>query len=125
MRERRLFPRYAFAYPVWIRGGEGGPFKTETSEVSLGGVGVQLHRAAVVALAQGGSILTPGDCLDVALSPVMQGGDPLWLKGRALHVRRLSLDRYMVGIAFEGATEEEEAALADVVAQAGAERPGH
>lgn len=100
MEERRLFPRFTFARPVELRSPDGAGFGAESNEISAAGVGMLVSRDAVVSLAQGGSLLTPGDPLDVSINGAE---DDLELPGvhcRVKHVRRLSQDRYLVSVWF-------------------------
>lgn len=102
MQERRLSPRYAYAQPVELSDRRGVRYQGRSSDISVTGIGLLLSRNVVVALAQGGSILTTGDrfqlILPGTLNPSSQGG--LTLECRVRHVRRLSREEYQVGAWF-------------------------
>ena len=76
-----------------------------------------MGREGVVALAQGGSILTTGDQFELllpgTLNPSLVGG--LTLACRVRHVRRLSRDEYQVGAWFLDPTPGQLAGLAALV----------
>lgn len=118
MQERRLFPRYFFAAPLQVRGASGAAFEALTTEISLGGIGFVLQRPAVVALAQGGAILTIGDCLHASLDAAPAGGAGLRLPGCVRSVRRLSHDEYLVALAFEEISPSQREMLAALVGHA-------
>jgi hypothetical protein len=79
-----------------------------------------MRHHVVVALAQGGSILTPGDRLRVllpgTLNPSLEGGLTLECQGR--HVRRLSREQYQVGVRFLDPTPGQTAGLEALVQSA-------
>jgi hypothetical protein len=120
-KERRLFPRYPHQAPVVVshRGGE--RFSGETRDVSLRGLGVVLKRYAVTALAQGGSLLTPGDRVEVMLVPDVSGTEvdigPT-LPARVRYVRRLSQTEYHVGLWCDSDSVAHQEALNALVEQA-------
>lgn len=118
MQERRLFPRYSFATPLRVWGGVGDPFDGQSTEISLGGIGFVLHRSAVVALAQGGAILTIGDRLQVSLDAAPAGGGGLRLPGSVRGVRRLSHDDYQVALTFDEVSPSQRGMLAALVEHA-------
>jgi c-di-GMP-binding flagellar brake protein YcgR len=97
----------------------------QTTDVSLNGMGMLMRRDVVVALAQGGSVLTPGDRFDVVLSPDVSQADGLigpTVPGRVRHVRRLSQHEYQVGVLFEEVDTAQQAALQAMVDLAQADR---
>jgi hypothetical protein len=120
MEERRLNPRYRFEYDVELGNSEGASYEARTTDLSAVGVGMLLSRDGVVGLAQGGSILTPGDTLWIRL-PEPRGPDGGWLDRvscRVKQVRRVSVDRYVVSIWFEGLVPNQQAACERLVAEA-------
>ncbi len=121
MQERRLFPRYHIDWPATLRGGEGGTFAVAACDFSAAGIGLKVPRAAVVALAQGGSVLTPGDRLGLMIGSGADDG--VVFDGRVQHVRRLSRDQYLVALRFEDQGARQEAALAELVERARARYP--
>ena len=117
MQERRLYPRYPFEQPVELRGPKGDRFQARTCDISVAGMGVQLSHAMVVALAQGGMLLTTGDdfrlVLPGTLNDAMKG--ELTLDCRVKHVRRLSQNDYQVAVRFVDPTAGQRAGLATLV----------
>lgn len=88
----------------------------------MAGVGVEVSRETVQALAQGGAVLTAGDNFQVLLGQATLGADSagvLCLDCRAQVVRRLSLDQYHVAALFHGLDSDAEAALGALIAAAG------
>ena len=79
-----------------------------------------MTRDSVVALAQGGSVLTTGDhfqmLLPGTLNASVAGG--LTLECRVRHVRRLSREEYQVGAWFLDPTEGQQAGINALVAAA-------
>jgi hypothetical protein len=124
MQERRLFPRYSLSQPVGLVGPRDACFEARSSEISMAGVGLLMNRAIVVALAQGGSILTAGDRLRVRLPTTASGPAPFGLEidGQVKLVRRLSRDEYIAVVLFGDIDATQKAALAAVVEQAKASR---
>lgn len=125
MQDRRLYPRYTFTRPVELRSPAGEAFAGESCDISVAGVGLLVARSAVLALAQGGSILTTGDELRLML---MAAGDALsaislGLDCRVKHVRRLSQEQYMVSALFADLSPEQEAALIALVERIAAKEP--
>lgn len=123
MQERRIFPRFSLERPVELRAPDGSSFEALSSDISVGGIGLRLSHAAVVALAQGGTILTTGDCFELVLPGTLnasgQGG--LTLECRVKHVRRLSRHEFHVGAWFVDPTPGQTdgvAALVDVARSA-------
>ena len=114
MKERRLFPRYSFTQSVELRGPRGARFDARSSDISDVGISLLMSRDAVVALAQGGSILTTGDRFQVlmpgTLNASLEGG--LTLECRVRHVRRLSREEYQVGAWFVDPTPGQRTGLA-------------
>ena len=97
-------------------------FEVVASDVSAVGVGCRVSREAVIALAQGGSVLTPGDRLRLTLGG--RCADPaegVEFDGRVRHVRRLSRDEYLVGLVFDEPDRQQEAAIADLLVEARAQ----
>lgn len=125
MEERRLYPRYSFDHGIELISAEGAQFDARMTELSAIGVGMTVSRDAVVGLAQGGSILTPGDLLEVSL-PEPRGPDGRWLSRlncRVKQVRRLSLDRYLVSVWFESISEGQQTAVSRLLDQAHKGKP--
>jgi len=102
MQERRLYPRFPWACELELRGLQGGRFAAHATDLSITGIGLEVCREGVVGLAQGMSILAPGDRLRI-LVPARAAGIPndLDLVCRVREVRRLSLGQYLVGTWFE------------------------
>jgi len=117
MQERRLSPRYPFTRPVEVRGRRREVFAARSCDISGAAIGLVMARSAVIALAQGGSILTTGDQFEVVLAR-----DGLSLDCRVRHIRRLSQEQYMVGAWFADLTPEQESALALLLQEATAVR---
>lgn len=69
----------------------------------------------MLALAQGGGILTPGDRLRIVLPGATGAGAELSLEGRVRHVRRLSQEQYQVGVWFADLTGSQQAGLAALI----------
>jgi hypothetical protein len=125
MEERRLYPRYSFDHGIELVSAEGAQFDARINELSAVGVGMTVSRKAAVGLAQGGSILTPGDLLRVSL-PEPRGPDGHFLSDlncRVKQVRRLSLDRYLVSVWFEGLSDRQQTAVSRLLDQAEKSRP--
>lgn len=103
MQERRLSARYRYHCRAAVRGAHVGYSDMEICEVSMTGLTLWVTREVVVALAQGGSILTPGDRIQVLSQGAAVAGRTaeVALSCRVQHVRRLSQDRYQVGTRFE------------------------
>lgn len=116
MHERRFAPRYRWRQPLHVQGEGGARFAAESRDVSLAGVAVVVTTEAALALAQGGSVLTLGDRLEVIL-PAVDGG-PVAVPGRVRHVNRQSQGEYQVGLVLAPRDPAEEAALAALVEQA-------
>ena len=95
-------------------------FDVESCDISVAGLGMVMRHDIVVALAQGGSILTPGDRLQVllpgTLNPSLEGG--LTLECQVKHVRRLSREQYQVGVRFLDPTPGQTAGLESLVQSA-------
>jgi len=117
MEDRRLSPRYACTQPVELRDRRGVRYQGRTCEISNSGISLLLSRNVVVAMAQGGSILTTGDrfkmILSGTLNPSPQGG--LTLECRVRHVRRLSREEYQIGVWFVEPSVGQKAGLAALV----------
>ena len=117
MQERRLSPRYAYSQPVELSDRRGVSYQGRSNEISVTGIGLLLSRHVVVALAQGGSILTTGDrfhlILPGSLNPSSQGG--LTLECRVTTVRRLSREEYQVGASFVDPSTGQKSGLAALV----------
>ena len=120
MQERRMYPRFTYTQTVELRGPNGIQFDVESCDISVAGLGMFMGHHIVVALAQGGSILTPGDRLQVllpgTLNPSLEGG--LTLECQVRHVRRLSREQYQVGVRFLGPTPGQTAGLEALVQSA-------
>lgn len=96
-------------------------FAAETVDVSLTGMGLSIPRDAVVALAQGGSVLTPGDTFDLIISPFVEAADGVIgprLEARVRHVRRLSQYLYHVGVWFDALDQGQQSTLQAIVDKA-------
>lgn len=115
MQERRLSPRYPFTRPLDVRGRHGEVFAARSCDISAAAIGLLMARSVVIALAQGGSILTAGDQFEVV---VARNG--LSLDCRVRHIRRLSQEQYMVGAWFADLTPEQDAALGLLLQEAAA-----
>lgn len=123
MQERRTFPRYAVDWPVTLQRQGVSPFRGSACDVSGAGMALKASRAAVLALAQGGSVLMPGDRLELE---VAAGGamDPaLAVGGRVRNVRRLSREEYQVAVRFEDLDPVQERVLDTLLEQARACQP--
>ncbi len=126
MQERRLYPRYQFTLPVGVHGPDGYRASVQSCEISVSGLGLTMSRAAVTALAQGGTVLTPGDHLWVSLPgvpdssvedvPAVAAGRGLAC--RAVFVRRLALDQYVAAVAFVAPDATQQRAITELVEQA-------
>ena len=120
MQERRMYPRFTYTQTVELRGPSGMQFDVESCDISVAGLGMFMRHDIVVALAQGGSILTPGDRLQVllpgTLNPSLEGG--LTLECQVKHVRRLSREQYQVGVRFLDPTPGQTAGLESLVQSA-------
>jgi hypothetical protein len=120
MEERRLFPRFSFEHDIELSNTDGSVAGGRTCELSAVGVGMFVSRDGVVALAQGGALLTPGDVL-VATLPEPRGPDGRWLTRvtcRVKQVRRVSVDRYVVSAWFEDTSDAQQLAIARLLEQA-------
>jgi hypothetical protein len=120
MEERRLYPRHVFEHTVELCGTDGRVHGAETTELTAIGVGMLVSHDDVVALAQGGAILTPGDGVSISL-PDPRGPEGRWLSRvhcRVKQVRRISVDRYVVGVWFDGLSPTQQAAISRLVEQA-------
>ena len=84
-------------------------------------MGLYLTHDAVLALAQGGNLLTPGDSFDVVLSPNVEDADAIIgprLGSRVRHVRRLSRNEFLVGIRFNDLDANQQTAVQAVLDRA-------
>lgn len=116
-----MVPRYRYKMEVTVCHNGGTSFAARTSDVSQHGMGLQLGREVVVALAQGGSVLTPGDRFEVVLSPHIASADGVigpTLLARVRHVRRLSQSDYHVGVWFNDPDASQQAALQAIIDKA-------
>lgn len=115
--DRRISPRYSYAQSVELRGPDGARFDARSCDISAIGMSLLMTRDVVVAIAQGGSILTTGDhfqlLLPGTLNPSLEGG--LTLDCRVRHVRRLSLEEYQVGAWFVEPTSGQQAGVEALV----------
>jgi hypothetical protein len=94
-------------------------------DLSVAGIGLEMGREGVLGLAQSGSILCPGDRLEVVLpSAVLAAQGDLDLQCRVKEVRRISLEKYIVGIWFEELDYASQAALEKLVDDARQRRWG-
>ena len=119
--DRRFSPRYPFTQSVELRGPEDGArFAARSCDISSVGTSLLMVRDAVVALAQGGTILTAGDRFQLlvpgTLNRSLAGG--LRLECRVRYVRRLSHEQYKVGARFIDPSSGQEAGLAALVESA-------
>ncbi|MDJ0739982.1 MAG: PilZ domain-containing protein [Gammaproteobacteria bacterium] len=117
MQERRLHPRFPVSWAARLGRGEGAWFDAEASDISIAGLGLSVSRDAVIALAQDGGLLTPGDTIEIRFV----GGDggpqtPLVYECLVRQVRRISQDRYVVGGLFVAMARQQEQALLDAIA---------
>lgn len=119
MHERRHSPRFQIEWPVVVKDRDGQAYPTRVCDISSLGIGLHLPEAAARALAEGGSVITPGDPLQVCLAA---GGDVLHraveCDCRVRHVRRLSRDSYLVGALFVDDTPDACDAVAALIAHA-------
>jgi hypothetical protein len=125
MEERRLYPRFSFEHDVELTNADGAMTGARTNELSVVGVGMIVPRDGVVALAQGGALLTPGDPL-LATLPEPRGPEGRWLTRvacRVKQVRRVSVDRYVVVACFEDTSEAQQTAIARLLEQAKRDTP--
>jgi hypothetical protein len=125
MEERRLYPRFLFEHDIELSNADGAVAGARTNELSVVGVGMIVPRDGVVALAQGGTLLTPGDPL-IATLPEPRGPDGRWLTRvacRVKQVRRVSVDRYVVIAWFEDTTDAQQQAIARLLEQAKRDTP--
>jgi hypothetical protein len=96
-------------------------FAAETVDVSLTGMGLSMASDAATALAQGGSVLTPGDTFDLILCPFVEAADGVIgpkLEARVRHARRLSQHEYLIGVWFDALDQGQQSALQAIVDQA-------
>ncbi|MCG6965732.1 MAG: PilZ domain-containing protein [Chromatiaceae bacterium] len=116
MQERRLFLRYPWERPVVLRSPGGQSWDAVSTDISVAGIGLRLTRETVTALAQGGTILSPGDHMLVLVPAAVSGtARGLNLQCRVKEVRRQSLDQYVAGAWFENVETDTEAVLARLV----------
>jgi hypothetical protein len=117
MQDRRLSPRYAYSQPVELRDRWGVRHQGCSNDISISGIGLLLSHNVVVAIAQGGSVLTTGDrfrlILPGILNPSSQG--ELTLECRVRHVRQLSREEYQVGVWFIDPTPRQKNGLAALI----------
>ena len=121
-----MIPRYRYNVEVTICREADKGFSGRTSDVSLSGMGLRLPREVVLALAQGGNLLTPGDRFSIILSPFVESVDAVigpTIPARVRHVRRLSQHDYHVGVLFENLDEAQQKALEVLVSQAVSQSP--
>jgi hypothetical protein len=119
MLERRIVPRYPFERPVELSSPQGRQFVAEGCDISAVGICMTLSHAAVVALAQGGGLLTPGDAVqvEIALPMAQQAAEVrLAVACRVSHVRRQSQDRYIVAARFANLRRAEQETLKTLLA---------
>lgn len=119
MLERRLHPRFSIDWPVRIGAETGALHDALASNISLSGIDLQVTHAVVVAMARSGGMLLPGDpFLLFSRDPMFQLDD---IGCRTVLVRRISLERYVVGASFAESSDQQEAdvrRLIDQVARA-------
>lgn len=116
-----MVPRYRYSMELTVCRESGRRFAARTSDVSIDGMGLYLTHDAVLALAQGGNLLTPGDSFDVVLSPNVEDADAIIgprLGSRVRHVRRLSRDEFLVGIRFNDLDANQQTAVQAVLDRA-------
>lgn len=120
MKDRRHFRRFALSRPVGLVGADGQRAEAVTSEISLAGAGLLLDRRAVVALAQGGSILTAGDRVQLRLPLPATGPrlDAFVIDGQVRLVRRLSQAQYVAVVLFTDGDDASRSALSALVDEA-------
>ena len=100
MIERRPFPRYQIELPLEVFLGESQGFTGMGRDISRSGIGLELARDAVEALAQSGSVLNTGDRFHLTMEMQPPGAGRLVAECHTSFVRRLSQDRYIVGARF-------------------------
>ncbi len=115
-----MYPRFSYSQEVELRDHDGVRFDAESCDISIAGMGMFMSRDVAVAMAQGGSVLTPGDRFRVllpgTLNPSLEGG--LTLECQVKHARRLSRDRYQVGVLFLNPSAGQTAGLEALVSSA-------
>lgn len=102
MHERRHSPRYPLSGRVQLSVLGAASHAAEMEDISALGVGLLVSHATATVLAQGGSVLMPGDRIQVEWGAEQQTGssDALNVICRVRHSRRLSFDTYHVGALF-------------------------
>lgn len=118
MQERRLVPRFSIDCPVAVYAPDGRRFDARATDISSAGVGMAMSRAAVVALAQGGAVLTVGDPFALALPSADAATAWIRLSCRAQQVRRLSQDQYHVAALFSTLDEASTEVVSGLLASA-------
>lgn len=116
-----MVPRYRYSMELTVCRESGRRFAARTCDVSIDGMGLYLTHDAVLALAQGGNLLTPGDSFDVVLSPNVEDADAIIgprLGSRVRHVRRLSRNEFLVGIRFNDLDANQQTAVQAVLDRA-------
>lgn len=114
MQERRLQPRYLLELPVTIAGPSGDFHDALMQNLSLAGAGLQVSRETVVALGRSGDALMPGERLALRIigaHAVVVDAPSAGFACRARQVRRVSLDEYVLGIAFDNLSSEHQRAV--------------
>jgi hypothetical protein len=104
MQERRLHPRYALELPVMIARPPDEFRDALLQGLSLAGAGLQVSRETVVALGRSGNVLMPGDALALRVTgahAAVIDAPSAGFTCRARQVRRLSLEQYALGVAFD------------------------
>jgi hypothetical protein len=104
MIERRMFPRFPVRLRAEISQDGDASFEAVAIELSRSGLSLETTRETVEVLAQGGSVLTPGDRFRVQLEFGEATGCSGSLKVDCLtsHARRISQARYHIGARFDG-----------------------
>jgi len=104
MIERRMFPRFPVRLRAEISQDGDESFEAVVIELSRGGLSLETTKEIAELLAQGGSVLMPGERFRVQLEFSESTGCSGSLKVECLtaHARRISQSRYHIGARFEG-----------------------
>lgn len=119
-RERRHSPRFTLDGSVRLSAPGCPAQDARFTDISMLGAGMLVSRAAVVMLAQGGKVLLEGDRIRLELSTALLSTDneiPA-VSCQVRHARRLSLDRYHVGVMFVDPDDQQGSRIASLVEMA-------
>ncbi|MCB1801429.1 MAG: PilZ domain-containing protein [Gammaproteobacteria bacterium] len=118
--ERRHSPRFTLEGSVRLSAPGCPVQEVRLTDISLLGAGMSVSRSAIEMLAQGGKVLLEGDRVQLDLSnglPSVANDIPA-VSCRVRHARRLSLDRYHVGVLFVDPDDGQRAGIAGLVEMA-------